>query len=72
MTADPDRELLVWERMAKAYQAYCNGRTLSPNAKKEVYRVVLLRSMAPEQEVLERIKLEELSREDAIAVMKGY
>jgi hypothetical protein len=70
--ADPDRELRVWERMAKAYHAYCDGRKLSPDAKKEVYRVLLLRSMASEQEVLERSKLKELSRDDVIAVMKGY
>jgi hypothetical protein len=70
--ADPDRELRVWERMARAYRAYCDERRLSPEAKKDVFRVVLLRSMAPEHDVLERVKLMELSREDAIAVMKGY
>jgi hypothetical protein len=70
--ADPDQELRVWERMGKAYRAYCDGRRLSTEAKKEVYRVVLLRSMASEQDVLERAKLKELSREDAIAVMKGF
>jgi hypothetical protein len=70
--ADPDKELRVWERMAKAYRAYCDVRKLSPEAKKEVFRVVLLRSMASEQDVLERVKLKELTREEAIAVMKGY
>jgi len=70
--ADPDKELRVWERMSKAYQAYCVGRTLSADAKQDVYRVVLLRSMASEQDVIERVKLKELSRQDAIAVMKGY
>lgn len=70
--ADPDKELRVWERMAKAYRAYCDGKQLSPAAKKDVYRVVLLRSMASEQDVLERVKLNELTRDDAIAVMKGY
>jgi hypothetical protein len=69
---DPDRELRVWERMAKAYRDYCDGRNLSGVAKKDVYRIVLLRSMASEQEVLDRAKLKELSREDAIKVMKGY
>src|SRR5262245_32394266 len=24
--ADPDKELRVWERMAKAYRAYCEGK----------------------------------------------
>lgn len=70
--ADPDKELRVWERMAKAYRAYCEGKQLSAEAKKDVYRIVLLRSMASEQDVLERIKLNELSRHDAITVMKGF
>jgi len=70
--ADPEKELQVWERMAKAYRAYCNGKQLSATIKKDVYRVVLLRSMASEQEVLERVKLTELSRDAAIAVMKDF
>lgn len=70
--ADPDKELRVWERMAKAYRSYCDGKQLSAVTKNDVYRVVLLRSMASEQEVLERVKLDELSRDDMIAVMKGF
>jgi hypothetical protein len=70
--ADPDKELRIWERMAKAYRKYCDGKDLSAGKKKEVYRVVLLRSMASEQDVLQRAKLKELSREDVLDVMKGY
>lgn len=69
---DPDKELRIWERMAKAYRTYCDGKQLSAAAKMDVYRVVLLRSMASEQDVLERVKLNELSRDDAILVMKGF
>jgi hypothetical protein len=57
--ADPDGELRVWERMAKAYRVYREGRNLSHAAKTDVYRVVLLRSTAPEQKVLERVKTNE-------------
>ena len=70
--ADPDKELRIWERMSKAFRAFCDGRKLSPEAKKDVFSVVLLRSMASEQDVLEHMKLKVLSREDAIAVMKSY
>jgi len=69
---DPDKELRIWEQMAKAYRGYCDGKQLSAVAKKDVYRVVLLRSMASEQDVLERVELNELSHDDAIAVMKGF
>lgn len=70
--ADPDKELRVWERMAEAYRAYCDGKDLSAAAKKDVFRVVLLRSMASEQDVLDRVNLNELSRDEAVAVMKGF
>ena len=69
---NPDRELDIWETMAKAYTAYCSKRTLSPEAKKEVYKVVLLRSMAPEKDVLERLELKVLTKEEAAAVMRGF
>jgi hypothetical protein len=69
---NPDKELDVWERIAKAYSSYCKGRSLSPVAKKDAYRVALLRSMASEEEVLRRIQLEALSRDEAIAVMKDF
>jgi len=69
---DPDRELRVWEQMAKAYQGFCDKRQLSREAKKEVYRVVLQRSMTPEREVLQRLRLKELSSEDAKEIMRGF
>jgi hypothetical protein len=69
---DPDRELDIWERMANAYTAYCLKRTLSGEAKKEVYKVVLLRSMAPEKDVLERLDLKVLTKDEAVAVMRGF
>jgi hypothetical protein len=69
---DPDRELGVWEVMAKAYTSYCSDRSLSPEAKREVFKIVLLRSAAPEQDVLEHLELKMLSRKDAIEVMRGF
>ena len=69
---NPDRELDIWETMAKAYTAYCSKRTLSPEAKKEVYKVVLLRSMASEKDVLERLELKVLTKDEAVAVMRAF
>jgi hypothetical protein len=68
----PDRELDIWEAMAKAYTAYCSKHTLSPEARMDVYRVVLLRSMASEQDVLERVELKVLTKDQAVEVMRGY
>jgi hypothetical protein len=69
---DPDRELRTYERMADAYRAYCRGRSLSPRAKADVYLVVLLRSGAPDEEVLPRLKLQELTIADAKDILRLY
>ena len=69
---NPEREILIYEAMAKAYRAYCEGKTLSPTAKADVYRVVLLRSGAPEAEVVPRLKLKELSMADAKEILRLY
>ena len=69
---NPDRELATWERMARAYKEYCSSHDIELDAKKEVFRVILFRSMAPPEEVLQRIELKVISREDAVEAMKGF
>lgn len=70
---DPDRELAIWERMAAAYSRYCDKhQQLSLDAKNEVYKVVLLRSMASPSDVIARLDLKVLTQQDARDVMAGY
>lgn len=69
---DPEREIRIYEGMAAAYAAYCTGRTLTLPAKKDVYEVVILRSGAPDAEVLPRLKLGVLSLDDAKDILKLY
>lgn len=69
---NPDHELAVWERIAKAYRSYCSGRELSIEAKKEIQHIALLRSMLSEDEVLKRLELRELSKADALEVMRDF
>lgn len=69
---DPDQELAIWEIMASAYSQYCDNRELSLEAKREVYQVVLLRSMVPEDQVLQHLELKVLSVDDAREVMQGF
>ena len=69
---DPEREIRIYESMARAFVAYGRGRKLSLAAKKEVYELVLLRSGAPETEVLPQLKLRELSVAEAKDVLRLY
>jgi hypothetical protein len=70
--ADPDREIAIWERMAAAYSRYISGKNLSLETKLDVFQVVLLRSTAPAEEVLNHLTLKVLTEEDAKEIMKGF
>lgn len=69
---EPESNVKIWEDMKVAYENYCDGRELSLEMRKEVFRVVLFRSMASPEEVLERIELSVLSAADASEIMRAY
>jgi hypothetical protein len=70
--ANPDKELAVWERIADSYTRYCAGKPLSMEAKKDVFQLLLLRSMASEREVLNHIKLKTLTVDEAKETLKEF
>jgi hypothetical protein len=66
---NPENELKIWEAMAKAYEGFTTNRNLTLDAKKEVFQVILLRSGAPEEQVLQRVKLKALTEKDAKEIL---
>src|SRR5262245_2044813 len=70
--ADPDRELSVWEKIADGYTRYCSKRPLSIEAKEDVFQLLLLRSMASEQDVVNHIKLKTLTVDEAKETLKEF
>jgi len=72
LDANPDKELAIWERIADGYTRYCSKRLLSIEAKKDVFQLLLLRSMASEQEVLKHIKLKTLTVDEAKDTLKEF
>lgn len=70
--AHPENEISIYEDMAAAYESYTRGRVLSLDVKRDVYSIVLLRSGAPEDQVLQHAKLKILTNEEAKIVMQGY
>jgi hypothetical protein len=68
----PDDEIAVWERMAKAYEPFVASHRLSLPAKKEAFKIILMRSMAGEDDVLARLQLKVLTRAEAIELMHTY
>ena len=69
---NPDREIEIWMMMANAFNTFCKEKELGPEVKNEVYQIVLIRSAAPEEEVLTHIELDYLTKEDTREIMQAY
>lgn len=69
---DPEGNVKIWEEMAVAYSSFCNKRELPLETRKEVFKVVLLRSMMPDEDVLARVQLKLISVDEAKAIMAAY
>jgi hypothetical protein len=70
---NPDKEIGIWEQIAKTYQIYCSKNNLSKEAKEDVFGIVLLRSMgADEDQVLKSVKLKKLTEKQAKEVIALY
>jgi hypothetical protein len=69
---NPDREIAIYEAMAQAYTGYCTRHSVTPEARMEVYKLVLVRSRAPDDEVRRTVPLKVLNREQAEEVLRGY
>lgn len=70
--ANPESEIAIYESMATAFEGFTTNKNLSLDAKNDVYQVVLLRSAAPEEEVLKHLKLKILTEENAKEIMSLY
>ena len=70
---NPDKEIVIWERIANAYQAInSNNQNLSIAKKTEVYDLLLYRSMMSKEQVLQKINLKSLSLDEAKEFVKYY
>lgn len=70
--ANPDGEIAIWMAMAEGYKGYLENKDLSLDEKLEVYEVLLIRSVYPEEQALESLSLKYLTAEQAKEVMAGY
>ena len=69
---DPESNILIYEEMARVYKGFCSKHCLSKAAKIEAYKLVLLRSMFPGLEALEKVSLSEITRKEAIELLNSY
>ena len=70
---NPEKEIRLWEAIAAAYQEYSSTHALIPQAKKEVFGVLILRSgTTDEAEIVKHANLVVLTEKQARDVMADY
>ncbi|MCU0709458.1 MAG: hypothetical protein MUF23_14305 [Pirellula sp.] len=69
---DPEGNIKIWEDMEVAYNSYCTNRELPLETRKEVFKIVLMRSMMPDAEVLARLDLKHVPANDVRAILAAY
>ncbi len=71
---DPDSEIKVWLQMADAYEKYINSKQgkLNPDTKKEVFKLILSRSMMPDEEAIANAGLVILTEKEAKEILSYY
>lgn len=69
---DPDREIIIWEIMADAYERYLRKHSLRFEQKKEVFGILLIRSGASEDDAMAHLKVKELSETEVKEVMQSF
>ena len=70
--ANPASNIAIYEEMARVYKDYCKSRSLTNAERKEVYKVLLLRSFYDEQESIRRLNNEVLSYDEAVNIIRQY
>ncbi len=69
---NPEREIIIWECIAKAFLKIDQVKFLSEEQKKEAFDLLLTRSMKSAGKVLKEFKLKVFSRRAAEEILRGY
>lgn len=70
--SNPEKELRIWEHMAKAFMSVSELEFASESVKTEAFYLLLVRSWASSDEAFETIKRKHLSSKAAISLLKQY
>lgn len=69
---NPDKEIAIWERIAKNYTNYTSQKDLLPEAKEDAFKTLLMCSMSSDDETIKSLKLKVLSQDEALKICKEF
>lgn len=61
----PEREIALWERVAAVYQRFAEDGSVSSKQRQDYFKVILGCTLSPRAAVLEVVRLEAITREQA-------
>ena len=72
--ANPDKEITIWLNMAQSYKNYLSSQKakLDVKRKKEIFKLILSRSMMPVDEAIKNSNLSILKNKEALEVLSFY
>lgn len=70
--ANPESNIVIWEEMARSFNAYCEKNCDDLATKKEVYNTLLLTSMLPKEQVIAQMKAEKLTEKEIKEIIASY
>jgi hypothetical protein len=69
---NPEKEVAVWEAIAAAYVTFTRTRNPTLDVRKEVFGLLLLRSLQDEQRVLKDFAPIHLTKSEVVAVLAHF
>ena len=70
--ANPDREIDIWEAISLAYLSNTDHANYDIDKKKEVFKVVLMSSMAPYDDAKSRMNVKDFSEDEIIIMYRSF
>jgi hypothetical protein len=69
---NPEAEIVIWEGMASSFASFVQKYPLSPDARKEAFGLLLVRSGSDEQATLSGAALQHITKAQAIELVRSY
>lgn len=70
---NPNNEINIWLNMAKSYKSFIlTNSKKNIEYKKEVFKLILMRSMMPDEEAIKSSKIKLLSNKEVSEILKSY
>jgi hypothetical protein len=70
---NPDKEIAIWLSMADAYEKFTsNNSKIDLNKKQDAFKLILLRSMMPDDEAINQGKIKYLSDKEIREILRYY